>query len=262
MAGTIALRGPTQERAADKVDLATRRAYVTLVATLCSDARVQARIPQILLGNEHVLTKDLLGLERPSSLRVWRRKSGWCNQEILKEYLTLLKRSLEDVMASHTVVLVWDCAPCHLQESVAQRAQSLGFRVACIPARATACLQPCDLLLFRRLKHAIRLSCASAKAESVDGRLEPKTWLRSVMTATHSILTSISWKKGFSWTGALGCDRNSDTLQGPLSDEEISLIFPHRFKRGAEMVEWKPPTCKAAAASAHMLHGRIVRTLD
>ena len=63
----------------DRASLSARRSSVSLLACISSDVGIQADLPQVLIGNEHTFTLQVL---RPVGSRVgnailWRQKSAW-----------------------------------------------------------------------------------------------------------------------------------------------------------------------------------------
>ena len=64
------------------------RGTMSFLALLCDDPSIQPLLPQIIIGNEHILPETVRrALESPSPLMknvaVVRRKSAWVNDEVL-----------------------------------------------------------------------------------------------------------------------------------------------------------------------------------
>ena len=65
-----------------------KRGAMSFLALLCDDPSIQPLLPQIIIGNEHILPESVRrALESPSPLMknvaVVRRKSAWVNDEVL-----------------------------------------------------------------------------------------------------------------------------------------------------------------------------------
>ena len=80
---------------------AQTRSVLSLVALLCNDSSFQSRLPQYILGNEHVLRASVVGeLRRDVSLlpnvHILRRKSAWVNDAELAAISRHWGRVLQD----------------------------------------------------------------------------------------------------------------------------------------------------------------------
>ena len=67
-----------------KASLSAKRMAVTLVASVCDDAEIQALLPQVILGNERVLSKGeahRINAEPDARVYCVRQKSGWVNRD-------------------------------------------------------------------------------------------------------------------------------------------------------------------------------------
>ena len=106
------LRQPTQS-----VSMPRKRASLTHVALICNDETLQPALPQIVIGNEHMLTTNELtaigecGL--PPNMHVWRLKSAWVNKDTMREILYELWTPIPSVHTSaffgRTTSACWEC---------------------------------------------------------------------------------------------------------------------------------------------------------
>ena len=142
------------------------RGSVTLVSMCCNDSSIQPALPQIIIGNEHKFTHTLLCQARdqgvPQNIHLWRAKSSWMSSCGMKQVISLLKRSLSKYPETHEIVLLLDCAGCHLESSVLAHARRSHVHLLIVPASATGLLQPLDTHGFAWLKNSLRekLGCA------------------------------------------------------------------------------------------------------
>ena len=89
--GTI-LRQRADSSAApvDRASLSDVRGHVSYLASICDDVTVQDLLPQVLLGNEHRFTKQVL-----HSMDVWMRGCKDAYKSVLPGCQRLVQRGLE-----------------------------------------------------------------------------------------------------------------------------------------------------------------------
>ena len=117
------------------------------VAFICDDPSVQPRLPQLILGNEHVLPRrDLEALQSSLAPNVYliRGKSSWLDHPTFCIALKWLARALQNLRASHSFLLLLDCCYVHLHHSVLRAARKFRLRLCFVPKKTTWLLQPCD----------------------------------------------------------------------------------------------------------------------
>jgi len=99
--------GPYPLRVQRKAGLSLRRSAISYVAFIADDDTVQETLPQILIGNEHLLTRaamDELNAE-PLACRVFfllRRKSAWLDAKCLVRLIRLLGEALRPLRENYT----------------------------------------------------------------------------------------------------------------------------------------------------------------
>ena len=131
------------------------RGNLTFVGIICDDTSIQPRLPQILLGNEHVLrvqdmdaVRDLL----PSNVYLIRGKSGWVDHVLFAQILEWLRAAVSEIDPNIQILLLVDTSPVHLHPWVLKTAKAHRIRLCFLPALCTWLLQPCDTHLFRKFK--------------------------------------------------------------------------------------------------------------
>ncbi len=254
--GTVArnLRGPLSP--IDNAQLADLRGHVSLLACVTHDADVQPRLPQVLLGNEHKFTKQVLrqSAQRcPANVHMWRQKSAWNSHATMRRFICLLARCLGDLLQQRYVILVMDCAQCHLDNSIYMLARKRGIRLLYIPPRMTRFLQPCDTHVFAPLKAALRENWRRCKAQAPGGSMDTQRWL-DVVFETIVVVLHVDWKHAFLSDGLLGNQARLserflaalgesplDVCDGPPAEEDAVRLFPKRRKLDVmSYVLWVP----------------------
>ena len=100
-----------------KASLSARRMAVTLVASVCDDTEIQALLPQVILGNERVLSKGeahRINAEPDACVYCVRQKSGWVNKDPVEDHASY--GGCAEAMATDSVFcLVHGCVSLPLQ---------------------------------------------------------------------------------------------------------------------------------------------------
>ena len=111
---------------------------MSLVAFISSDPELQRFLPQILIGNDHKLTKrcmrELSDMSSPN-LIIWSAKSGWVNHELMGSILKTLHERLSPHVRGRQTVLVMDVARSHISPALSRQHMWIMF----VPRRLTGC---------------------------------------------------------------------------------------------------------------------------
>ena len=137
--GAIFKRIATTCRVEQQVDSSKRRRNVTFACSICDDARIQAILPQFIVGNEITFkAKELHSLRAASGSNfvVLRQKSAWINERLFVAMVRQIAVSLAPFMASVQPVLFFDCARLHVTGMLRIAA------VFCDPIRLLRCCSP------------------------------------------------------------------------------------------------------------------------
>jgi hypothetical protein len=116
-----------------------QRGHVTYMCFVANDSLAQARLPQILIGNEHFFTvsglqKLCLSGKVPANIHLWRMKSAWNSHEKMRRALCILRNCLGQYMETHNVVLVLDVHGSHVHRSISLLARRLGIELVYVLA--------------------------------------------------------------------------------------------------------------------------------
>ena len=232
--------------ASEQASLSDRRGHITHVCMITHESEIQPKLPQILMGNEHRFTYELLGSvasERPRNVELWRQASSWNSHASMRRVLRCLASSLGPILQERYVILVLDVAPCHIDQSIYNEARRLGIRLVYIPAGLTSLLQPLDVYAFARYKSALRTAWHSIRSSSSGGAVSPRDWMLMIFRATR-LLQRTSWKHAFLRTGLLaeqscvsstileesGWESLPCIESGVPTDDQVACIFPRKRK--------------------------------
>ena len=221
------------------------RGHVTLITLLTHETEVQARLPQILLGNEHRFTLELLKKVKaatPSNVHLWRQKSAWNSHATMRRVLTTLSAALGALRKTRYIVLILDVAGVHIHRSIHSLAKKLGIRLVFLPAKLTYLLQPCDTHLSRRFKHWLQEAFRQLRSTSQSGVVTPEQWLGLIFGAVREVIQGVPWQHAFCSVGILdeqkklapwvlrqmGLSSVPALGSEPPSLEEVVEIFPKR----------------------------------
>ena len=272
--GTVAKFSCREQKAVDRVSLADRRSNISLLGCVTSEVEIQKLLPQVLLGNHHQFTLQLLnsitsGL--PTNISLWREASSWNTHATMRKWLSHLLKALGSWVDKRTIILLLDVHPSHIHPSIWQHARRCRIRLLYIPSRMTGHLQPLDTHVYSQFKAAMRRGWQTRKAQIPDGRVSHECWLQIVCEVVSKVLISKSWRHAFLADGILDSQRSlSKTLLAELGFQseaphfgneaptatEAACIFPMRMKLDIEgYVLWKSKAerSKGARASASIV---------
>ena len=153
--------------ATDRASLSARRSSISLLACVSRDVGIQADLPQVLVGNEHTCTLQVLRSvgSRVGNAILWRQKSAWNNHSTMRKWLTRLTKSLGSLVTKRYVIVLVDVRPSHIDGSIFPHARRCGVRLVYIPAKLISYVQPCDIHVFALLKQAVRKGWLEEKAQ-------------------------------------------------------------------------------------------------
>lgn len=206
LSGTIA-----DVHAGHKATLAACRGAMTLMSCVSSDTGLNQRLPQILLGNQHPLSKRVLAAAaadpvlKASNLHIWCEKTSWVTVEVMLKFLHSLSVAVDALKGGdRTIVLVMDMAPPHLAAPVARAIRDRGWRAVLIPAKCTAFLQPLDTNILAVLRKTMAECWVTTKGELLNGSMTTLEWLRMTEESVRRAISERDWSHAFLQTGLLG----------------------------------------------------------
>ena len=116
LADTGVAAAQKEGRLVQDVDAGKQKAALSHLAVVCVVPQLQPQMPQVLLGNEHVLSKALvesLSPHLPPNVQVLRRKSSWVNHEVMAEWGRTLSKALAPHQEKFQPVLLLDACSVH-----------------------------------------------------------------------------------------------------------------------------------------------------
>lgn len=239
---------PGRKYRKEQVKSGDSKAYVSFLAFFTHDTSIQAKLPQILIGNSntHRFTKKLLNKVSsyvPKNFYLFREQSSWNNHNLMRKTLTLLVQHLRDYQGSHEFILVLDVARCHVHSSIFSLASRLGVRIVFVPGKLTWLLQPADTHVFARFKLCLRQLWHSLLAASSAGTVSSEVWLVEVMRAARKLFNGVKWAPAFKAAGMLdqtyvsirilrqvGWEALPALPQEALTVEQLKFVFPKRTR--------------------------------
>lgn len=266
--GTIVCRDRLPNGRSLRTEQASRndmRGNVTHMACICDDSSIQPLLPQILMGNHSKFTIRLLNSvagQLPPNIRLWRQESSWNSHSTMRKALGILRRSLQPIASTHSIILILDMARVHIHHTIYQHAKQCGIRLLYVPARLTWLLQPCDTHLFARFKNELRRRWHEERCQSESGIISSAGWLHIIAQAIRVVIQGNKWRNSFSETGAIDDQAGlSKYILGhmgllepfaapstPPPLENVRRIFPKGLKFNVEnYVLW--PTTQAEEAA-------------
>ena len=150
---------------------------------------MQRKLPQILVGNRHRFTAAALrdiAAGKPKNIHFWRDTSAWMNHLKFKKALKLLNEAMAP-SEHQQLILVLDCARCHLRGDVVAYASRLNIWIVVVPSKLTFLLQPLDAYAFAPFKRALVGAYYKARLRSGGMVLNPTRWLRVLLTTIASV---------------------------------------------------------------------------
>ena len=232
--------------------LDARRKCLTLMATICSDPVLAKYLPQVVVGNEHVLPHRLCAAvaSDPALDLLWWRKTSWITAETMVAYLETLCKNLAHVLPNRLCALLLDACQAHLHRAVLETARARNLKLVVIPAQTTLWLQPLDLFVFRSCREKMEELLVSTRCQSADGNLSQMAWLRVVNDAKQQVLIDRAHTSDFEKAGVLCQQRlmSSRVAKGLAWKEmasvprtwptihQVAMLFPR--KRKADFGAW------------------------
>ena len=138
-------------------------------------------------------------VEHPQ-IQIWRRDTAWNTTSTMLQWLDLLASRLLPFTEFQPILLL-DMAPCHLSPVIAEKASSLGFFLAYVPARLTSLVQPADVAMFAGYK--VNLVKLLLQNESLAGEVSLEAWIECLGKVCRQYLCGKKWKKAFERTGII-----------------------------------------------------------
>jgi hypothetical protein len=179
----------------------------TLLGCICSDAAVQPLLPQVLLPKARASGAVPQYVQDQFSacgapLEFWHGTNGWVDYVTMKHWATRLRSVVQSCHGAQTwILLVLDCATCHLDIRTIRHLRQLGIVVLLIPSKLTYLLQPCDVEVFGMFKDTLKRASLLKRLHNQDGLVRFGDWLSNVSDTVHGIISNVDWSDTFPHVG-------------------------------------------------------------
>jgi hypothetical protein len=205
----------------------------TLLGCICSDSLVQPHLPQVFLpkarGSGDVpnyVMQQFAGCGAPQEF--WHGTNGWVDFVSMKHWATRLRSVVQSCHGLQTwIVLVLDCATCHLDVRTIRHLRQLGIVVLLIPSKLTYLLQPCDVEVFGVFKDTLRRASLLKRLRNENGNVTFADWVSNVSETVHGIISNVDWSDTFS---RVGLSREYESLRsdiaGYVGEEDLGPRLP------------------------------------
>ena len=194
----------------------TRTTYLAVVSDC---AGLQPLLPQVILAKytQHAappLDTQATYTRFGHPFEFWHRSRGAVTPGIFKRWATRVRSVVNTYNEAAWIVVLLDCATCHLTTDTMGHLRRLGYIVVMIPAKLTWLLQLLDVYVFRLIKRDMRLGEARHRMRSADGRLQPLDRMRLATDSIRRHIVNRDWSQDFNKLGA-GSDNRplSSSLQ-------------------------------------------------
>ena len=183
-----------------------KRGTLSFLALLCDDPTIQPLLPQIIVGNEHLVPEAVRrALEAESLLMtnvtVLRRKSAWVNDELLSLVAATWGKALRKYKDTHQPILLMDVCSPHLGLRFLRALARWNIWSVFIPGRTTWLLQPCDTHCFAAFKGALRTMFEQCLLESEDGTADIMSVILHLNRAIRRVIQGKEWAPAFDGNG-------------------------------------------------------------
>ena len=123
-------------RLVQDVDAGKQKAALSHLAVVCDVPQLQPQMPQVILGNKHILSKVLvesLSPTLPANVHVLRRKSSWVNHEVMAEWGRTLSKALAPREEKFQPLFLLDACNVNYGKKFLKELQKGNVWVVCIP---------------------------------------------------------------------------------------------------------------------------------
>lgn len=179
-----------------------KRGTATHVSLITHMTEIQALLPQFVLLNKRVFKASDLPDANTSGVEFWRDVTAWNTASKMISILECIASKLEGKSDELQPVILLDCAPCHVSDTVIDAARRLKLWLLFVPTKLTHILQPLDVAAFYCFK--TELNAAFLACQDSTGTLLTTDWTRSLCTLGRKFWRGKAWKSAFQAVGLLG----------------------------------------------------------
>ena len=171
-------------------------------------------LSMVVFSSVKASAPNISGAVSPDGLKLWKLPSSWMNHETFRRVLSELAKSLRHFLSDRLIVLLLDCARCHIHHSIVNLATRLGIWMIFVPSGLTWLLQPLDVAVFARVKFWLLRLCAEKRLHTHTDVLAPtQRWRRPSVRP---------------WTSPL---RHPWEYSGGWGSQTIKCIYPPELRQ-------------------------------
>ena len=181
-----------------------QRKALSYVSIVCDDPAVQCKLPQILLVASAILplaTYSAAKEQLADNVHIWRRKSGWINNEVFAEIVTWLGGVLKDIAPNRQPILMMDAHKVHFAIPVLRCAAKHNIFTIIAPASCTHYFQVLDADIFARFKLFFRRRLQERMATGRNADLSTAVITEEINTTIVSVINGMDWSATFRKNG-------------------------------------------------------------
>ena len=207
------------------------RGNISFVAIICDDTSIQPRLPQVLVGNNHVLrVQDLEAVKAslPANVFLIRSKSCWVDHVLFAQILKWLRAAVSAIDPHIQILLLCDTSPVHLHGLVLKTAKEHRIRLCFVPASCTWLLQPCDTHLFRKFKAVLAELVRQFRVQNGMTHVPLEALILMIIKVIRTVLQGTRWETAFQHNGY-------DLHQTRVSSRVLNNLEPDVCKRSTSV---------------------------
>ena len=193
------------------------RGTISHAVLVCDDSTIQPELPQLIIGNEHILrVQDLNTLKPhlPANIVLVRAKSSWIKVELLIVLLEMLRKTLDAQKSEKVPVLLLDCCQVHCNARVWKTAKRMRILLCFVPARLTWLVQPLDVRVLARFKAFLRGRYRKLQLENEQCDVSVVQLVLILIEGIRRILQGRAWSSAFDECGyASDCSKLSSSIR-------------------------------------------------
>ncbi|XP_050305584.1 uncharacterized protein LOC126742823 [Anthonomus grandis grandis] len=191
------------QKGAKRVHLVAREHAENVTVVACANALGHVIPPMILFKGQRGKPCYSDGL--PAGSAVHMTAKGSMTTEIFIKWL----EHFSQFMSSPPTILIFDGASSHLDESIAEKAETLGIELLCLPSNTTHELQPMDKSVFRSFESHWDQQLLEYWSQHPDRRLSKERFSDVFTPVWGKCMTINNICNGFRSTGIYPFSRNA-----------------------------------------------------
>jgi hypothetical protein len=192
-------------RPRDLIDRSSQ--MTTYLALVCDSADLQPLLPQVIMAKytQHAVPPVRILREYSDvgfPFEFWHGTNGRVTPIIFRRWATRVRSTIGSFNPDAWIILIVDCATCHLCKDSISHLRRLGILLVIVPAKLTWLLQVLDVYAFWRLKRELREAEARARLAAETGQIAPGQWMKMATTMIRRHIVNRDWSDSFHRLGA------------------------------------------------------------